>query len=132
MVFSKVLDPWENSCFLASLTLLRSQVLLYNRTTKLCISSNTSMGKVIEGGVRLRRASVSAGKTFHTEVPTLGHEKKEDILEGRKNCGRLCTSDADSPRTPPVHTRIHPPPRKLKKKCYVFYCILKSFVDFSL
>ena len=69
-----------------------------------------------------------------TEVPTLDHEKKEDISEGRKNCSRQCTSHADSPRTPPVHTRIispPPPPQEMLKKCNVFYCILKSFVDIS-
>ena len=50
--------------------------------------------------------------SIDTEVPTSDHEKKEGILEGRKNCGRQCTAHADSPRAPPVHTRIPPPPRK--------------------
>ena len=35
-------------------------------TTNLCITSNTSKGKVIERGERLRIASVSAGKTLQT------------------------------------------------------------------
>ena len=77
-----------------------------------------------------RPLHTTSNVTRTAEVPTLDHEKKEDILEGGKNCGRQCTSHADSPRSPPVHTRI--PPREMLKKYYVFYCILKSFVDISL
>ena len=54
------------------------------------------------------------------EMPTLDHEKKEDILEGRKNCGRQCTSHADSPRAPPVHTKINPLPGNVKKNVMYF------------
>ena len=52
-----------------------------------------------------------------TEVPTLDHEKREDIWEGRKNCGRQCRcrSHADSPRAPP--------PGNVKKNVMYFTAI---------
>ena len=82
-IFFQVLDPWENSCSLASLTSLRSQILLYSRATHLCITTNTSMGIVMEGGVRLRRASVSAGKTFQTfQTHSVSYESWNCVTAG--------------------------------------------------
>ena len=51
-----------------------------------------------------------------SEVPILDHGKKEDILEGRKNCGRQCTSHADSPRATGAYKNPSPPPPGNVKK----------------